>query len=92
MKSAGVLLAVLALVGVPVGVGVVAHETAHYRHLSPQAVAAQQLIAKLQREGATNITCSWTGSGSVVSVSCTGAVDGNPNAGVDAFAIGTAIK
>ena len=75
MKSAGIVFAVLVLVGVPLGVAVVAHETALHRHLSPQAVAAQQLIAKLQREGATNITCSWTGSGSVVSVSCTGETD-----------------
>jgi hypothetical protein len=73
VKPASILLAVLILVGAPVGVGVVAHETAHHhRQLSPQAVAARQLIAKLQRQGATNITCSWTGSGSVAAVSCTG--------------------
>lgn len=93
MTSASILLAVLVLVGVPVGVGVVAHATAHHqRQLSPQAAAAQQLIAKLEREGATDITCSWTGSGSVAAVSCTGTVVGNPNEGVDAYEFGTSGK
>ena len=92
MTRLGALVVVVALVGVPAGVAVVAHETAPQRHLSPKSAAAHQLIAKLQREGATNITCSWTGSGPVAVVSCTGAVAGNPNEGVDAYEIGTSSK
>ena len=93
MKSAGsALLAVLVLVGVPVGVGLVAHETASQKHLSPKGLEAQQLIAQLQSEGATNITCSWTGSGSVSEISCTGALGRNSNAGVDGYAFGTPSK
>ena len=90
MKSVGsILLTVFVLVGLPVGVAVVAHETkpaAH--HLSAVAVEVRQIKAKLRRAGATNITCSWTVSGSDAAVSCSGDVGGNSKAGVDAFVIG----
>jgi hypothetical protein len=51
MKSAGsVLLTVVVLVGVPLGVLVVARHTAHHRHVLPETMLARQLTAELERE------------------------------------------
>lgn len=77
-------IVVLVMVGVPVGVAVVAHETAHDSRVSQRGVVERQLRTKLQREGAKHIQCSWT-KGPPATVSCTG--ESGSSSGVDGVVI-----
>ena len=75
MKSLGVILTILVLVGVPLGVFTVARETAPTRHVSRLALVAEQLTANLEQDGATGVKCVWTGSGNGPTVlTCSGTV------------------
>lgn len=79
MKSAGsVLLTVLVLVGVPLGVLVVARETQPTHHVSRIAVVAEQLTANLEQNGVADVRCGWTGyPNGPTTVTCSGFVGGS---------------
>jgi hypothetical protein len=72
MKSAGIILTVLVLVAVPLGVLVVARNTAPHAHHLTTAAIANQFKAQLRREGASDIQCSRTGQHGSYGVMCTG--------------------
>jgi hypothetical protein len=77
MKSASVILTVLVLVGVPLGVFVVARDTAPTRHVSRLALVAEQLTANLEQKGVTDVQCGWTGyRNGPTKVTCEGTVGG----------------
>jgi hypothetical protein len=75
MKSSGIILTVLVLVGVPLGVFIVGRATAPTHHVSRLGVVAEQLTVNLEKNGVTNVQCDWTGSGSGPTVlTCSGTV------------------
>jgi len=75
MKHLGPIATALVLVGVPLGVFVVARETAPTgQHLSSLARVEQRFRAQLRREGAKDIRCGRTLAG--LGVSCSGEVRG----------------
>jgi hypothetical protein len=57
MKSAGLVLTVLVLVGAPLGVFLVARNTAPPVHLVSVAATERQMRAQLRRMGANDIQC-----------------------------------
>jgi hypothetical protein len=72
MKSAGIVLAVLVLVGVPLGVFLVARQGAPTHHVASVASVERRLRTELRHEHASQITCSRTASG--LAVTCSGQV------------------
>jgi hypothetical protein len=77
MRWASIILTVLILVGVPLGVFLVARDTAPAHHVSRLAVVAEQLRVNLEQRGVTDVRCGWTGSRSgPTKITCTGTVGG----------------
>jgi len=78
MKSAGIVLTILVLVCVPLGVFIVARETAPTHHVSRLALVAEQLTANLEQDGVTDVQCDWTGyRNGPTRVTCEGTVGGS---------------
>jgi hypothetical protein len=75
MKSAGIILTMLALVGVPLVVFIVSRGTAPTHHVASAAAVERRFRAELRREHAGDITCSRTLSG--LGVMCSGQVQGS---------------
>jgi len=74
-SSAGsVLVVVLVLVAIPLGAFILARDTKPHHHASPIALEMRRLTADLKRQGATHITCGWTGyvNGGSTTVTCSG--------------------
>jgi hypothetical protein len=77
MKFARRILPVLILVGVPLTVFLVARAAAPSHHVSRLAVVAEQLRAKLEQSGATDVQCGWTGyANGPTTITCTGKLAG----------------
>ncbi|HEX5248095.1 MAG TPA: hypothetical protein VFW14_00380 [Gaiellales bacterium] len=93
-SSAGsVLVVVLVLVGIPLGAFIVARDSKPHHHASPIALEMRRLTADLKRQGATHITCGWTGyvNGGSTTVTCSGTARGGLS-GSSMYALGDVLS
>jgi hypothetical protein len=69
-----VLAVAVVLVGLPLGVLTAARTTRPHHPPSPLAMEVRRLTTALQRKGATDVRCGWTGDvdGSPATVTCSG--------------------
>lgn len=68
-SSTRALLVAVVLVGVPLGVFLVARSQTPARHLSTIALAAISMERTLERESYSHIQCGWTGYGNGAAMS-----------------------
>jgi len=88
-SAGGVLVVVLVLVAIPLGAFILARDTKPHHHASPIALEMRRLTADLKRQGATHITCGWTGyvNGGSTTVTCSGTGRGGLS-GSSVYALG----
>jgi hypothetical protein len=80
----GVLLVAIVLVGVPLGVFLVARSETQASHPSEIVLAATRMERALERESYSHIKCGWTGneSGGPATVTCSGRRDDGSGASI----------
>jgi hypothetical protein len=79
-----VVLVAVVLVGVPLGVFLVARSETPARHLSAIALAAISMGRTLERESYFHVKCGWTGypNGGPATITCSGRRDDGSGASI----------